>query len=273
MRFSQNDMYLLSPIFYLTALLLVAYLLDSFNREAQGGVSDEEELSSMKLRNIVAIVAFVIPFLFFSPGTLPPLVRGVFSAYLLLALLVLGSVMLEGATLGDRKLLDSGVATSVGFALGYTALAIAMIKRGAPGDAFSFELFSSVHPLELLKMSGRIGFFLLFLALIGLMPPKIRHVQVGWGGVAQLQKMLFLALGVRIFSVSSFGSFWEIHTLAVMVGDFFLFWGQVLLLGVCVNMYTRFLGRVFQKKSAILVHTLLLLGGVLGLAMDLSYKL
>ena len=251
----------------------MAYLLDSLHRERVGGVSDEEECAAITIRSILAGAAFLVVFLSFSPGTLPQHVRGLFSAYLLLAHLLLGSVLIESVTLSPKKLLQSGIAASVALALVYTAIAIAMIKRGAPGDAFSFELFTSVHVAELLKTQGRIGLIFLFFASLGLIPDKNRQLQEGWGIPSQLQRLALCAVIVRIFSVSSLGSFWEIHTHGVLVADFYFFWGQVFILRMLVAAYARVLAKLFQKDDGFLFNIVILLVGVLFLASELSYKL
>ena len=262
-------MFIEASVLYLISLSLVAFLLDSVQREKQ--ISDKEEIQSMTLYSIASCAGILICFLFIPPGSLPALVSGNYSAYGALFPLFFCAILINGGKSGAENALSSGTAFSFALLLAFHAMTILMIKRGIPGDAFSFDLFSAIVPWEVMGAKGRTGLLFLFISLIGVIPLSSKS-EKGWGIAVQLRRMCALALMVKLFLPFSVGRFLPLQPLLLVLIDFKLFWLEAVFLALLAFGYQKKGMCYLTANRWLQVHVFYLLLGVLLIASELTYK-
>lgn len=221
--------------------------------------------------SIVSCVGILACFLFIPPGSLPALVGGSYSAYGALFPLFFCAILMNGGKNGVVHVLSSGTAFSFALLLAFHAMAILMLKRGVPGEAFSLDMFSSVMPWEIMGPRGRMGLVLLFISLIGLLPLSSKSPK-GWGIAVQLRRMCALALVVKLFLPFSIGRFLPLQTLPLVLIDFKIFWLVAIFLALFAAWYQKKGSTFLTMGRWLQLHSFCLLLGVVFIASELTYK-
>ena len=258
-----------ASLLYLISLSLVAFLLDSLQREKR--ISDAEEIQSMTFYSMLSCTGLLVCFLFIPPGSLPALVGGNYTAYGALFPLFFCAILMNGGKSEAENVLASGVAFSFALLLAFHAMVILMLKRGIPGDAFSLEMFSSIMPWAVMGARGRTGLLFLFISLMGMIPLSSKSAK-GWGIAVQLRRMCALALMIRLFLPFSIGRFLPVQPLLLVLIDFKLFWLEALLFAFFAAWYQKKRMFFLTPNRWLQVHVFYLLLGVLLIASELTYK-
>lgn len=221
--------------------------------------------------SIATCAGLLLCFLFVPPGSLPPLVSGAYSAYGALVPLFFCSILMNGGKSDEESLISSGIAFSFALLLAFHALAILLLKRGVPGEPFSFEMLSSIMPPEVMGAWGKAGFALLFLSLAGVLPLSVDSLK-GWGVAVQLRRMCALVLVVKLFLPFSIGRFLPLQTLPLVLIDFNFFWVEAVFLALFADWYQKKASPRLPWGGRLHWHSLCLLLGVLLIASELTYK-